>query len=116
VLTSPDAETDYRAILPEGWDNRIAARIALGVLSYRPGRAARRLACPLLVTVGSNDVVTPPGPAERLVRRMVRRGATAELRSYPARHFESFAPPYSEQVLADATAFLRRHLMRSDPS
>lgn len=106
VLSSPDAEPDYRVILPAGWDNRIAARVALSVLVYRPGRSARRLRCPVLLTVGSRDVVTPPRRAER----MVSRAPYAELRSYPARHFESFAPPFSDRVLADSTDFLRRHL------
>ena len=106
VLSSPDAEPDYRAILPAGWDNRIAARVTLSVLAYRPGRAARHVRCPILLIVGTRDVVTPPRRAER----MVRRAPYAELRTYPARHFESFAPPFSDRVLADSTDFLRRHL------
>lgn len=106
VLSSPDAEPDYRAILPADWDNRIAARAALSLLAYRPGRSARRLRCPVLLSLATHDVITPPRRAERLVRRAPR----VEVRWYDARHFESFAPPASDAMLADTTDFLRRHL------
>lgn len=107
VLTSPDAEPDYRAILPQGWDERIAARAALALLTYRPGRSAARIACPLLVTLGSHDAITPP----RRAARLAARAPAAEVRWYPVRHFESFAGPASEEILRDARAFLVRHLL-----
>lgn len=106
VLSSPDAEPDYRAILPNGWDNRIAARAALSLLTYQPGRSARRVKCPLLVTLGSHDVITPPRRAERLLRR----APDVEVRWFPVRHFESFADPASGAMLAEVAQFLTRHL------
>ena len=106
MLTSPDAEPDYRALLPAGWDNRISARAALSVLSYRPGRSAKRVGCPVLLTLAARDAITPPRRAERLVGR----APLVEVRWYPARHFESFAGPLADRMLADATDFLQRHL------
>ena len=110
VLTSPDAEPDYRAILPEGWDDWIAARAALSLLAYRPGLAARRVRCPVLLTLASRDAVTPPRRAERLVRRAPH----VEVASYAVGHFESFAAPAADRMLSDATDFLHRHLNRRD--
>ena len=50
VMTTPDAEPGFRAIDPPGstWRNEAAARIALRVGSYRPGRHADRIAAPIL--------------------------------------------------------------------
>ena len=50
VMTTPDAEPGFRAIDPPGstWRNQAAARIALRVGSYRPGRHADRIAAPIL--------------------------------------------------------------------
>jgi fermentation-respiration switch protein FrsA (DUF1100 family) len=106
VLTSPDADPDYRAIVPPGWDDRVAARVALGLLFYRPGQSARRISCPIFVALGQVDAITPPEPAARLVSAAPR----VENRRYPVRHFQSFLGPESDALVTDGQAFLRRHL------
>ncbi|MDX6637806.1 MAG: uncharacterized protein QOJ01_1317, partial [Solirubrobacterales bacterium] len=51
VMTAPDAQPGYEAIVPPGskWHNDVAARIALKVAAYSPGKSAARVRCPLLV-------------------------------------------------------------------
>jgi fermentation-respiration switch protein FrsA (DUF1100 family) len=106
VLTSPDADPEYRAAAPPDWDDRVAARVALGLLAYRPARQVRTIRCPVLLAVGEHDVITPPRRAARLVGRAL----DVEVRWYPVRHFESFLGTMSDQMIADASQFLRRHL------
>ena len=61
VMTTPDAEPGFRAIDPPGstWRNQAAARIALRVASYRPGRHAGQIAAPILFAIAQDDAITP---------------------------------------------------------
>ena len=106
VLSSPDAEPEYRAILPPRWDNRITARVALSLLAYQPGRAAFRVRCPLFVALGTRDVITPPERAARLVVA----ASHADIRRYPVTHFGSFQGEVAEQLLAEEIGFFLTHL------
>jgi uncharacterized protein len=108
AMTSPDAEPGYSALYPEGfpWRNEFAARLALRVGAYSPLRKAARVRCPLLVQVGTEDVVTPPEPA----RKAARRAPRGELREYPAGHFDVYVGDLFERVVGDEVEFLGRHL------
>lgn len=99
LMTSPDAEPGFQAILAEGsrWRNAVAARIGLRVGAYRPGRAAAHLTCPVLVCVCERDVVTPPEPAERAAAAAPR----GEVRHYPIGHFDIYTGEPFEQAVAD---------------
>jgi uncharacterized protein len=52
-------------------------------------------------------VVTPPAVIERFARRI---GANAEVRRYPAGHFDVYVEPWLSANIDDQLAFLRRHL------
>lgn len=106
VMTSPDADPGFRAIAPDGWPNRAAARIALRVGTYRPLAKAAKVHCPWLVQVADRDAVTPPKPAYAAAAR----GPRAELRHYDCGHFDVYVPPLFETVVADQLDFLHRHL------
>lgn len=108
VLTTPDSRPGYLALVkPESrFENRVAARVALGVSRLHPGAQAERIACPLLVCVATRDVVTPPEPA----RDVARRAQAGELREYEAGHFEVYVAPLFERVVEDELAFLQKHL------
>ncbi len=97
------AERLYRGCL---WDNRVAARVGLATLLYRPLRHAGHVRCPLLVQVGEHDSLTPPEPA----RAMARRAPRGETRSYPMGHFDAYFDDGFDAVVADQVAFFRRHL------
>lgn len=109
AMTSPDAEPGYRAMVPTGspWRNEAAARIALRIGTYRPGRAAARLRCPLLVCVCDHDRVTPPDPAWRAAGAAPR----GEIRRYPLGHFDIYLGEGFERAVADQIEFLDRHLL-----
>src|SRR4051794_24388313 len=108
VMTSPDAEPGFRAIDPPGstWRNEAAARIALRVGSYRPGRHAGAIAAPILYAIADDDEVTPPDFALAAAERAPR----SEVRRYPGGHFDLYAGAGFERTIADQLDFLRRHL------
>jgi uncharacterized protein len=110
IMTSPDAEPGFQAIVAEGsrWRNAVAARIGLRVGAYRPGRAAAHITCPLLVCICERDAVTPPEPAERAAAAAPR----GEVRHYPIGHFEIYGGEPFERAVADQVEFLTRHLLR----
>jgi len=112
AMSSPDAEPGYRAILPPGssWSNEVAARVALRVGLYRPGRAITRVSCPILVCVCDDDAVTPPSPAVDVARAAPR----GELRRYQGAHFDIYLGELFERASADQADFLSRHLRPGD--
>lgn len=109
AMTSPDAEPGYRAMYDPGfeWRNEVAGRILLRIGLYLPGRAARRVRCPLLVQVAGADAVTPAGPSVAAARRAPR----GELVVYPGiGHFDVYRGERFELAVADQVEFLSRHL------
>ena len=109
VLSTPDSLDGDRALNPghryPDWPQLLAARSALPLGSYRPGRVVKRVSVPLLVVVCEEDqsVLTEPG------LRAVRQAPCAELVSVPGGHYAPFLEAY-EQVVAAEVSFLRRHL------
>jgi fermentation-respiration switch protein FrsA (DUF1100 family) len=108
AMNSPDAEPGYSRMYPDGfeWRNEVAARSALRVGTYAPGRRAKDVACPLLVLVGTQDVVTPPGPAIKAANSAPK----GELLSYEAGHFDVYVGELFERVVGDQVEFLKRNL------
>ncbi len=110
-INAPDAEAGWRDVVAEGedsrWRNRASARWLLGA-PFRPARLAAGLHCPWLLCVGEADRVARPAAAIAAARR----APLAELRTYPGvDHFDIYDGPEFEAVVADETAFLRRHLL-----
>src|SRR3954470_13377948 len=77
AMNSPDAEPGYRALFPADvpFRNEVAARIALRIGAYRPIRHAAEIACPWLVCVADQGVITPPPPAPKGARPVPARRA-----------------------------------------
>lgn len=109
VLTTPDSEPGFRALVPAGghFDNRVAARIVLGVSTLKPAAMADRIACPFLVVVAEHDALTPPGPALAAAARAPK----GETLSVDAGHFDVYVPPLFDRVVAAETGFLVKHLL-----
>ena len=107
AMTTPDAQPGYEKITGPTWRNEAAARIMLRAGSYRPGRQADRLPCPMLVQVADRDSVAPVKAAQDAVWLATGRG---EMRTYPIGHFEIYTGEPFEKALADQLLFLRRHL------
>jgi fermentation-respiration switch protein FrsA (DUF1100 family) len=109
LLTTPDALDGADALDPDNeydWQQEIAARSALRVGFYRPGRSASRVRCPLLVVVCDQDQSALPGPAVRAAKR----APDAELFRIAGGHYEPFLRSH-EQVVETELTFLRRHLI-----
>lgn len=110
-INAPAAEAGWRRVVAGGedshWRNRVSSRWLLG-RPFRPIRHAASLHCPWLACVGEADRVARPGPAIAAARRAPR----GELRTYPGvDHFDIYAGPAHEAVVADQLEFLERHLL-----
>jgi pimeloyl-ACP methyl ester carboxylesterase len=108
LMTAPDVEAGYSSLIPDGVNVRgeVAARIALHILWYRPGKKASQLTCPILFCICANDSVAPPGAAQRYALTASR----GEVRVYPYGHFEIYLGDPFDQVVIDQLAFLARHV------
>ncbi|MFE1440169.1 alpha/beta hydrolase [Streptomyces sp. NPDC058739] len=108
LTTAPDAEAGYLSLVPAGCDfrNEVPARAVFDILRYRPGREAPRIDVPVLFSVCERDFVAPPGPTLRYAEQAPR----AEIRTYPAGHFDIYSGEAFERVVADQLDFLRRHV------
>jgi fermentation-respiration switch protein FrsA (DUF1100 family) len=113
MLSTPDGLEGDGALNPGNaypdWQQEVAARSALRIGFYRPGRHASHVECPLLVLACDQDCSALPGPAVSAARRAPR----AELVRLPGGHYAPFMHAHEDAVEAEL-AFLRRHLL--DPS
>lgn len=116
MMTSPDAAPmavrlagdRYEELLPE---NDVAARIALRVPFYSPGRRAHKITAPTLVQIAERDTVTPYDVALKAAQRI----PNGEIRTYDCEHFEPYLEPYFDTVVADQLTFLAAHVPLDPP-
>jgi uncharacterized protein len=110
ALSTPDSLNGSPALNPGNrypeWRQVVAARSALRLAFYRPGRHALRVRSPLLVLVAEDDGVAPPGPAVRAGERAPR----GEVVRIPGGHYEPFFDGH-ERAAEVQLDFLRRHLV-----
>jgi pimeloyl-ACP methyl ester carboxylesterase len=109
ALSSEDAESGYRALLPEHttWRNEVCARIMLSLGLYRPGRKTNHLPCPILIQICEKDTVVPATAAHAAARRA---GSKATVRSYPIGHFDIYLGEAFERAITDQLDFLGKTL------
>jgi pimeloyl-ACP methyl ester carboxylesterase len=112
LLSTPDALEGDAALDPDGrygdWSRTVAARAALTLPAYRPGRDAARARCPLLVVVADNDRTALVSPSVAAAGR----APAGELVRVPGGHYAPFLAAHDDVVAAEV-AFLNRHLTRS---
>jgi pimeloyl-ACP methyl ester carboxylesterase len=109
LLTTPDARDADLAFGPRrypDWQRVVAARSALRLGFYQPGRFAARVRCPLQVVVCEQDMSALAAPAIRAARRAPR----AELVQLPGGHYAPFIEQHEQAVEAELS-FLRRHVL-----
>ncbi|GAB3032758.1 alpha/beta hydrolase [Mycobacterium bourgelatii] len=87
-------------------ENDVAARIALRVPLYSPGRKATDITAPTLVQLAVRDDVTPYAKAQKIVARIPH----GEVRSYDCSHFEPYLDPHFDGIVTDQIDFLNRHV------
>jgi uncharacterized protein len=107
LMTAPDAYAGYLRLVPAGVElrNEVAGRIGIKILTYRPGRSAEKIDCPILFCVCESDSVAPAGPTLRYAAKAPR----GEVKTYPEGHFAIYVDDAFERVVADQLAFLDRH-------
>jgi alpha/beta superfamily hydrolase len=110
VLTTPDALDGAAALDPDNtypeWQQAVAARSALQMATYRPGRHAAGVRCPLLVIVCDNDQSALPTPAIRAAESAPR----GEIARFPGNHYAPFTTAHDD-VADTEVSFLRKHLI-----
>lgn len=108
LMNAPDALPGYLALVPEGNDfrNEVAARFIPTAVAYRPGKAAKRVAMPILFCVSNTDTVTPPEETLRYAHTAPR----GEIKTYDAGHFAFYLGEPFTELVKDQTEFLTRHL------
>jgi pimeloyl-ACP methyl ester carboxylesterase len=110
LLTTPDSIDADRALNPDNrypeWLQAIAARSTFGMGSYRPGRDASRVRCPLLVLVCDQDQTALAEPAAAAANR----APCGELVRMPGGHYEPFLGGHERAIEAELS-FLRRQLL-----
>jgi uncharacterized protein len=114
ALTTPDSRNGPRALNPgnryPGWQQAVAARSAVRLGFYRPGRHASHVPCPLLVIAPEDDGVAPSGAAIRASERAPQ----GEVVRIPGGHYAPYLDGHEEAVEVQLE-FLRRHLADGRP-
>jgi uncharacterized protein len=108
LMTAPDAQPGYLALVPPGTDfrNEVAARAVFDIVRYRPGRQAAKIEIPILFAVCETDSVAPAGPTLRYAAA-APRGQTI---TYPDGHFAIYSGDAFERVVSDQLGFLALHV------
>ena len=109
LMNAHDALAGYVDLMPEGvpFINHVAARVIPEIATYRPGRSAAKVKCPILFCVSNTDTVTPPEQTVALARRAPR----GEIKRYDAGHFDFYVGATFEQLASDQARFLTQHLL-----
>lgn len=112
LMTAPDCMSGVYGLVPPGvpYRNEVAARFALQIMGYRPGKLAKKIQCPAFFAICRNDTVAPSKTAVKQVQQAPR----AEVKLYDAGHFDIYVGQAFEQVIADQISFLHRHVAIAD--
>jgi pimeloyl-ACP methyl ester carboxylesterase len=112
LMNQPDSVEGVLALVPEGADIRadVAARFALNLARYWPGRQTSKVSCPILFVVCELDNVAP----SEATLRHAKRAPRGEIIRYDAGHFDIYVGEDFERNVADQLEFLARHVPLSD--
>lgn len=108
LMTAWDCESGYLALTPGArtFQNRVAARFALQIGRYFPGRRAKDVEAPIYFALCRKDTVAPAKASQRHAEK-ARNG---EIKVYPFGHFDIYFGEPFEQAVADYLDFLQRHV------
>jgi pimeloyl-ACP methyl ester carboxylesterase len=107
LLTSPDAYPGYRAIVPRDFNYEVAARIALLIWTYSPGRLLRRFTRTILVLPSRIDKINPPGPIVRLAGKC----KCATIVELDCEHMEIALEPHRGRIVQLTLDFLSQRVL-----
>ncbi|WP_203142760.1 alpha/beta hydrolase [Marinobacter mangrovi] len=105
LMNAPDAASGYTAVR-DGSDapEHVAARIALDIVRYYPGRQVRNIKARILFCVCDSDTVAP---APRTLKH-AKHAPDKDIKCYPDGHFDIYSGGPFEQVVNDQIAFLHQ--------
>ena len=108
MIAGPDAQDTLAVFVPDvdRFDNRVAARVFLRMITDRPVVTAHRIESPLLVVVARYDRIAPPGAA----RAAAAAAADGHVLEVPFQHMEAYQRPYLDELLDAEVAWLRPRL------
>lgn len=105
VMPMREASRVVEAMHNDTWRNEVAPGALIDMaLWYRPGRRAKRLRMPVLLSLADNDI------AVNLARPIAMRAPRGELRCYPCGHFDFYEESVRRIVVADQVSFLKTRL------
>lgn len=112
LMAGPGVIEDCESLMPEGepFLNLASARVVPQIAFREPGRAAKKVAAPILFCVCERDTITPPGRTLAYARKAPR----GEIKTYPASHFDIYVGEQFEAAVADQIEFFGHHLGRRD--
>lgn len=105
-MTAPDALDGYQALVPPGTSirNEAAARFALEIVRYYPGRKTSAIAAPVMFCVCEPDSVAP----SKQTLKHASRTPSHEVKRYSYGHFDIYIGQAFEHVVKDQLEFLLR--------
>ena len=107
-MPAPDAAPGIEALKPAGSAIRsdVAARFALDILRYFPGRDAGKIACPVHFAVCEDDSVAPT----KATLRHAAKAPKGEIKLQPGGHFAIYVGDDFEQNVTQQLDFLAAHV------
>lgn len=110
LMTAPDGYDGYYNLLPPGAtaNNSAAARVALDIIRYYPGRKTPKIQAPVLFQVCNSDSVAPAKKTLSHANRTPRK----EIKRYDYGHFDIYVGDAFEHVVTDQLDFLKRTVPR----
>ncbi|CAA0110430.1 putative protein [Zhongshania aliphaticivorans] len=110
AMSSHDALDGYHAITNPGWRNEMSARTVLVLSLYRPISNAKKIRCPSLIQVCTNDTVAPAKSAIKMAKRMP---TTATLKCYDIGHFDIYTGENFDTGITDQLTFYQTALQNA---
>lgn len=105
LMSAPDVVSGYTAVRDgSNAPDYVAARFALDIIRYFPGRKTQNIKAKVLFCVCETDTVAP---APRTLKH-AERAHNKEIRHYRDGHFEIYVGDAFERVVKDQLDFLRR--------
>jgi len=108
LMTAPDAYAGILSLTQDipDYKNYVAARFALDIIRYYPGRKTSKIKAPVLFCICENDTVAPA----KTTLRHANRTPQKEIKTYSYGHFEIYTGNAFEHVVKDQIDFLKRHV------
>lgn len=107
LMTADDVISGYEALKPESGDipDYVAARFALNIIQYYPGKSAKNIQVPTLLVACLKDTVAPVGKTLKYAKQLPD-GEVVEL---DAGHFDIYVGEWFEKNTAIQLDWLERH-------